>query len=61
MGIVCGNMNSWGKKAEIDDEECLKWMDSWRPMSMVFVCFGSLFFPNDKQICALNVGLKASG
>jgi len=55
------NMKSRGKTADIDEEQCLRWLDSRRPQSVVFVCFGSLFFPNDEQIRALAAGLEASG
>lgn len=61
MGIDQGFMNSRGKTADIDEEECLRWLESRRPQSVVFVCFGSLFFPNDEQIRALAAGLEASG
>jgi len=61
MQIDHGNMNSRGKTADIDEEQCLRWLDSRRPQSVVFVCFGSLFFPNDEQIRALAAGLEASG
>lgn len=56
-----GNMNSRGKTADIDEQQCLRWLDSRRPQSVVFVCFGSLFFPNNNQIRALAAGLEASG
>lgn len=39
----------------------MRWLDSRRPRSVVFVCFGSLFFPNDEQVRALAAGLEASG
>jgi hypothetical protein len=61
MRVDRGNMNSRGKTADIDEEECLRWLDSRHQQSVVFVCFGSLFFPNNEQIRALAAGLEASG
>jgi hypothetical protein len=60
-GIDRGNIRSRGKAADIDEDECLQWLDSRRPNSVVFVCLGSQFFLNDKQIHALASGLDASG
>jgi hypothetical protein len=56
-----GKIRSRGKAADIDEDECLQWLDSRRPNSVVFVCLGSQFFLNDKQIHALASGLDASG
>ena len=53
--------SSRGNAADIDEGECLKWLDSRRPNSVVFVCLGSQFFLNEKQIRALASGLDASG
>lgn len=60
-GIDRESMNSRGKAADIAEEECLRWLDSRSPHSTVFVCFGSMFFLNEKQIHAVAVGLEASG
>nr|ABR17572.1 unknown [Picea sitchensis] len=54
-------INSRGKAADIDEEECLRWLYSRPPQSVVFVCLGSQFILNDKQICALATGLEGSG
>lgn len=54
-------INRRGKAADIDEEECLRWLDSRPSQSVVFVCLGSQFILNDKQICALATGLEASG
>jgi hypothetical protein len=54
-------INSRGKAADIDEEDCLRWLDSRPPQSVVFVCLGSQFILNNNQICALATGLEASG
>ena len=48
------------EEVDIDEEECLQWLDSRPSQSVVFVCLGSQFILNDKQICALATGLEAS-
>lgn len=55
-----GNMSSRGQAADIGEEECLRWLDSQRPQSVVFLCFGTYLFLNDKQIGALAAALEAS-
>lgn len=55
------NIKSRGKEADIAVEDCLKWLDSRNSHSVVFVCFGSQFFLNMKQIRAVAAGLEASG
>jgi hypothetical protein len=55
------NISSRGKAADISEDDCLRWLDSRRPQSVVFVCLGSHFFQNDTQIRALAAGLEASG
>eukprot|EP01018_Ginkgo_biloba_P031096 Gb_02693 [translate_table: standard] len=49
-----------GKSAEISDVECLQWLDSQSPHSVLYVSFGSQIFLNEKQIHALAVGLEDS-
>jgi len=60
-GINTENMNSRGKAADIAADDCLRWLDSRNPHSVVFVCFGSQFFLNEKQLRAVAAGLEASG
>lgn len=60
-GVAHESMNSRGKAADIAEEECLRWLDSRSPESVVFVCFGSHCILNEKQIRAVAVGLEASG
>uniref|UniRef100_A0A7N0TVD4 Glycosyltransferase n=1 Tax=Kalanchoe fedtschenkoi TaxID=63787 RepID=A0A7N0TVD4_KALFE len=50
-----------GKVAAIGDSECLKWLDSKRPDSVVYLCFGSgVNFP-DAQLRDIASGLEDSG
>lgn len=59
-GIDLENISRRGKAADIGQDECLRWLDSRPPQSVVFVCLGSHFFQNDQQIGALAAGLEAS-
>lgn len=60
-GIDRRKIRNRGKAFDIDEDECLQWLDSRRPKSVVFVCLGSQFFLNAQQIRALASGLDASG
>ncbi|OVA17932.1 UDP-glucuronosyl/UDP-glucosyltransferase [Macleaya cordata] len=50
-----------GNKASIDENQCLKWLDSREPCSVVYVCFGSLCRLTDSEMMELALGLEASG
>ncbi|GKV01614.1 hypothetical protein SLEP1_g14159 [Rubroshorea leprosula] len=50
-----------GKEASIDEHECLKWLDSKEPNSVVYICFGSLTQFNCAQLKEIAMGLEASG
>ncbi|KAK7400763.1 hypothetical protein VNO78_12069 [Psophocarpus tetragonolobus] len=50
-----------GKEAAIDEHECLKWLDSKEPHSVVYVCFGSMTTFSDTQLKEIALGLEASG
>ncbi|XP_061949956.1 scopoletin glucosyltransferase-like, partial [Populus nigra] len=39
-----------GKKALIDKHECLKWLDSKKPNSVVYICFGTVAIFSDSQL-----------
>ncbi|KAF3435442.1 hypothetical protein FNV43_RR22531 [Rhamnella rubrinervis] len=43
------------------EHECLKWLNSKAPNSVVYVCFGSLADFNDSQLMEIAMGLEASG
>jgi hypothetical protein len=39
-----------GKEASIDEHECLKWLDSKKPNSVVYICFGTVANFSDSQL-----------
>ncbi|KAL8097143.1 hypothetical protein AgCh_030296 [Apium graveolens] len=49
-----------GKQAATNEDECLKWLNSKSPNSVLYVCFGSVSkFPN-RQLHEIAIGLEAS-
>lgn len=50
-----------GMEASIDEHECLKWLDSKEPDSVVYICFGSLTNFSDAQLMEIALELEASG
>ncbi|EXC17293.1 UDP-glucose flavonoid 3-O-glucosyltransferase 7 [Morus notabilis] len=44
-----------------DKHECLTWLDSKEPNSVVYVCFGSVVNFSDAQLMEIALGLEASG
>ncbi|KAI4295677.1 hypothetical protein L6164_035694 [Bauhinia variegata] len=50
-----------GKESAIDENECLKWLDSKETNSVVYVCFGSISNFTESQLKEIAVGLEASG
>ncbi|KAF7811007.1 scopoletin glucosyltransferase-like [Senna tora] len=50
-----------GKEASIDEEECLKWLDSKKPNSVLYLCFGSIVTFNESQLKEIALALEASG
>ncbi|XP_071722208.1 scopoletin glucosyltransferase-like [Rutidosis leptorrhynchoides] len=50
-----------GNEASIDQHECLKWLDSKQPNSVIYICFGSMTNFNAAQLHEIAVGLEASG
>jgi UDP-glucosyl transferase 73C len=50
-----------GKIADISEDELVRWLDSQRPRSVVYVSFGSQIFLSERQTVALARGLEASG
>ncbi|KAJ4829344.1 hypothetical protein Tsubulata_051562 [Turnera subulata] len=50
-----------GKEASIDEHECLKWLDSKQPNSVVYICFGSMSNFTSSQLEEKAIGLEASG
>ncbi|KAF5182743.1 Glycosyltransferase [Thalictrum thalictroides] len=49
-----------GKKATIDEHDCLHWLDLKEPNSVLYVSFGSLSCFNAAQLLEIAMGLEAS-
>ncbi|KDO45022.1 hypothetical protein CISIN_1g011142mg [Citrus sinensis] len=49
-----------GNKASVDEHQCLKWLDSKAPKSVVYACLGSLCNLIPSQMRELGLGLEAS-
>lgn len=49
-----------GKKSAIDENSCLKWLDSQKPTSVLYICFGSLCNLIPNQLIELALGIEAS-
>ncbi|CAJ1939529.1 unnamed protein product [Sphenostylis stenocarpa] len=49
-----------GKGASVGDHECLKWLDTKKPKSVVYVCFGSTVVLPDSRLREIATGLEAS-
>ncbi|XP_010263455.1 PREDICTED: scopoletin glucosyltransferase-like [Nelumbo nucifera] len=50
-----------GNTASIDENECLTWLDSKEPDSVLYVCFGSGPSFSTDQLVEIAMGLEASG
>ncbi|XP_030494377.2 UDP-glycosyltransferase 73C11 [Cannabis sativa] len=50
-----GNYNS-----SVDEYQCLKWLDSWKSGSVIYVCLGSMCNLTPPQLIELGLGLEAS-
>ncbi|KAI6701351.1 hypothetical protein NL676_015675 [Syzygium grande] len=50
-----------GNQASIDQHECLQWLDSKQPNSVIYICFGSMADFNAAQLHEIAVGLEESG
>ncbi|KAK8564273.1 hypothetical protein V6N13_005495 [Hibiscus sabdariffa] len=50
-----------GKQSSIDENECLNWLKSKEPNSVVYVCFGSMADFDLCQLIEIAKGLEASG
>ncbi|XP_058077109.1 UDP-glycosyltransferase 73C6-like [Magnolia sinica] len=49
-----------GNKTSINEHECLSWLDSRKPKSVVYVCFGSICRLTHSQLIQIGLGLEAS-
>ncbi|XP_015892859.3 scopoletin glucosyltransferase-like [Ziziphus jujuba] len=50
-----------GVETSIDEEECLNWLNSKKPNSVVYVSFGSIAKFSASQLVEIALGLEASG
>nr|GMD02661.1 scopoletin glucosyltransferase-like [Ipomoea batatas] len=50
-----------GEAASIGEEECLNWLNSKTPNSVVYVCFGSMAIFSAAQLREIAAGLEAAG
>ncbi|XP_059651072.1 scopoletin glucosyltransferase-like [Cornus florida] len=50
-----------GKETSIDKRECLKWLDSKTPNSIVYLCFGTVANFAASQLYEIAMGIEASG
>nr|XP_043612185.1 UDP-glycosyltransferase 73E1-like [Erigeron canadensis] len=49
-----------GNKVVVNKNDCLKWLDSREPASVVYVCLGSLWYASTEQAIELGLGLELS-
>ncbi|XP_073107337.1 scopoletin glucosyltransferase-like [Elaeis guineensis] len=56
-----GPVSLVGEKASVDHGGCLAWLDSKKPRSVLYVCFGSLIQFTAAQLGEIALGLQASG
>nr|AMK52072.1 UDP-glucosyltransferase [Scutellaria baicalensis] len=56
---LCNNRAE--QKSPIDDHECLAWLNSKKPNSVVYMCFGSMATFTPAQLHETAVGLESSG
>ncbi|KAI5314672.1 hypothetical protein L3X38_043848 [Prunus dulcis] len=50
-----------GMEASLDEHECLNWLNSKKPNSIVYICFGSQTNFADVELLEIALGLEASG
>ncbi|KAI3706694.1 hypothetical protein L6452_24612 [Arctium lappa] len=50
-----------GSKSSINEHDCMKWLDSQHPGSVIYVCLGSLTRLTPPQFIELALGLEESG
>ncbi|KAI3738225.1 hypothetical protein L2E82_28248 [Cichorium intybus] len=49
-----------GNSTSIDEQHCLNWLDSQKPKSVIYSCFGSSSQVTPQQLIELGLGLEAS-
>ncbi|CAH9057827.1 unnamed protein product [Cuscuta europaea] len=50
-----------GKKSSIGETECMDWLDSKKPNSVVYICFGSMANFAPSQLSEMAAGIENSG
>lgn len=55
------HMAARGNKAAMDDKQCLRWLDSMAPTSVIYVSFGSLVTAGVEQIVEIGMALEGAG
>ncbi|OWM83706.1 scopoletin glucosyltransferase-like [Punica granatum] len=50
-----------GNKSSVEGQECLEWLESKKPDSVIFLSFGSMFEFSGQQLLEIVMGLEASG
>lgn len=65
LNFVLGLQNHWTKPDSNGnhdgDHECLSWLNSKEPNSVVYICFGSLCRLNKEQYLEIASGIEGSG
>ncbi|XP_062090560.1 UDP-glucose flavonoid 3-O-glucosyltransferase 7-like [Humulus lupulus] len=62
IGPLClYNKRAREAESSVDRHECLKWLDSKTPNSVIYMSFGSVANFNDEQLMEIATGLEASG
>ncbi|KAM0947469.1 putative flavonol 3-O-glucosyltransferase [Dioscorea sansibarensis] len=54
------DMSTKGDKPVIDKDACLNWLDSKKPNSVLYVCFGSMIKFTSTQLHEIALGLESS-
>ncbi|XP_009354715.2 UDP-glucose flavonoid 3-O-glucosyltransferase 7-like [Pyrus x bretschneideri] len=61
IGPVSSVNKAADDEASLDRHECLNWLSSKKPNSVVYICFGSITNFIDSQLQEIAAGLEASG
>ncbi|KAE8676509.1 putative UDP-Glycosyltransferase superfamily protein [Hibiscus syriacus] len=64
VSLINGNNHEQAQRGNegslADGNQCLKWLDSWPPNSVIYACFGSLSRQTPMQFIELGLALEAS-
>ncbi|KAK1558826.1 hypothetical protein Q3G72_007148 [Acer saccharum] len=65
VSLCTGDTNDKARRghiASISEHECLRWLDSKQPNSVIYICFGStMHFPAATQLFEIAMALEATG